>query len=81
MPLNASQPELTRHIYGVAVDLGTNTESALWDGRRLLLTSVPGGPAFEGVGIRATCLSLKGTKTASSIISNCAPFLPFIDRR
>jgi len=34
------------------LDLGTNTEIALWDGRRLHLTSVPGGPAFEGVGIR-----------------------------
>jgi uncharacterized 2Fe-2S/4Fe-4S cluster protein (DUF4445 family) len=34
------------------LDVGTNTEIALWDGERLLLTSVPGGPAFEGVGIR-----------------------------
>lgn len=30
------------------LDLGTNTEIALWDGRRLRVTSVPGGPAFEG---------------------------------
>lgn len=34
------------------LDVGTNTEIALWDGQRLYLTSVPGGPAFEGVGIR-----------------------------
>lgn len=34
------------------LDVGTNTEIALWDGQRLHLTSVPGGPAFEGVGIR-----------------------------
>lgn len=34
------------------LDVGTNTEIALWDGVRLLLTSVPGGPAFEGMGIR-----------------------------
>ncbi|MBI5616873.1 MAG: DUF4445 domain-containing protein [Gammaproteobacteria bacterium] len=34
------------------LDFGTNTEIALWDGRRLHVTSVPGGPAFEGVGIR-----------------------------
>ena len=33
-------------------DFGTNTEIALWDGRELLVTSVPGGPAFEGVGMR-----------------------------
>lgn len=30
------------------LDLGTNTEMALWDGERLRVTSVPGGPAFEG---------------------------------
>jgi uncharacterized 2Fe-2S/4Fe-4S cluster protein (DUF4445 family) len=33
-------------------DFGTNTEIALWDGQTLWATSVPGGPAFEGVGIR-----------------------------
>lgn len=34
------------------LDVGTNTEIALWDGHLLRVTSVPGGPAFEGVGIR-----------------------------
>ncbi|GAB1393504.1 hypothetical protein MASR1M60_16670 [Rhodocyclaceae bacterium] len=34
------------------LDIGTNTEMALWDGRRLHVTAVPGGPAFEGVGLR-----------------------------
>jgi uncharacterized 2Fe-2S/4Fe-4S cluster protein (DUF4445 family) len=34
------------------IDVGTNTEIALWDGTHLHVTSVPGGPAFEGVGIR-----------------------------
>ena len=29
------------------LDVGTNTEVALWDGRRIRVTSVPGGPAFE----------------------------------
>ncbi|TRW89707.1 ASKHA domain-containing protein [Candidatus Methylobacter oryzae] len=33
-------------------DFGTNTEIALWDGRTLWASSVPGGPAFEGVGMR-----------------------------
>ncbi|WP_341325369.1 ASKHA domain-containing protein [Methylotuvimicrobium sp. KM2] len=33
-------------------DLGTNTEIALWDGTTAWVTSVPGGPAFEGVGMR-----------------------------
>jgi uncharacterized 2Fe-2S/4Fe-4S cluster protein (DUF4445 family) len=34
------------------LDVGTNTEIALWDGRTVHVTSVPGGPAFEGMGIR-----------------------------
>jgi uncharacterized 2Fe-2S/4Fe-4S cluster protein (DUF4445 family) len=34
------------------LDVGTNTELALWDGRILHVTSVPGGPAFEGAGSR-----------------------------
>jgi len=34
------------------VDLGTNSELALWDGARLRVGSVPGGPAFEGAGLR-----------------------------
>jgi uncharacterized 2Fe-2S/4Fe-4S cluster protein (DUF4445 family) len=33
------------------LDVGTNTEIALWDGRTLHVTSVPGGPAFEGGGV------------------------------
>jgi uncharacterized 2Fe-2S/4Fe-4S cluster protein (DUF4445 family) len=33
------------------VDIGTNTEIAWWDGATLWITSTPGGPALEGVGI------------------------------
>lgn len=36
----------------VLADFGTNTEIAVWDGQTLWTTSVPGGPAFEGVGMR-----------------------------
>ncbi len=34
------------------LDIGTNTELALWDGQTVHATSVPGGPAFEGAGVR-----------------------------
>ncbi|MGD0657578.1 MAG: ASKHA domain-containing protein [Syntrophorhabdales bacterium] len=34
------------------IDFGTNSEIALWDGRKLWVTSAAGGPAFEGWGIR-----------------------------
>lgn len=33
------------------IDFGTNSEMALWDGGKLWISSVPGGPAFEGSGI------------------------------
>jgi uncharacterized 2Fe-2S/4Fe-4S cluster protein (DUF4445 family) len=33
------------------IDVGTNTEIALWDGQTLWATSCAGGPAFEGSGI------------------------------
>lgn len=33
------------------IDFGTNSEIALWHSGRLWITSVPGGPAFEGCGI------------------------------
>ncbi|MDD5215065.1 MAG: ASKHA domain-containing protein, partial [Methylococcales bacterium] len=34
------------------IDVGTNTEIALWTGKKLLITSVPGGSALESVGIQ-----------------------------
>ncbi len=37
---------------GLLIDFGTNSEMALWDGHKLWVTSAPGGPAFEGWGIR-----------------------------
>ncbi|MFH2140449.1 MAG: ASKHA domain-containing protein [Pseudomonadota bacterium] len=39
-------------VGSLLLDVGTNTEIALWDGHTLHVTSVPGGPAFEGGGIR-----------------------------
>lgn len=44
--------DLTRTPGALLLDLGTNTEIALWDGNILRVTSVPGGPAFEAVGVR-----------------------------
>jgi len=35
----------------LVADFGTNTEIALWDGQQIWLTSVAGGPAFEGTGL------------------------------
>lgn len=33
------------------IDIGTNSEIALWDGKNIHVTSVPGGPAFESGGV------------------------------
>ncbi|MDD5228665.1 MAG: ASKHA domain-containing protein [Methylococcales bacterium] len=42
----------SRSTAAFLLDVGTNTEIALWTGKTLLITSVPGGSAFESVGIR-----------------------------
>jgi len=36
----------------LVIDFGTNIEIALWDGKQGWATSVAGGPAFEGSGLR-----------------------------
>jgi uncharacterized 2Fe-2S/4Fe-4S cluster protein (DUF4445 family) len=43
---------LTYHPGGLLIDFGTNSEMALWDGKRLWVTSAAGGPAFEGFQIQ-----------------------------
>lgn len=40
------QPDVT-----LLIDFGTNTEMALWDSKKLWVSSAAGGPAFEGCGI------------------------------
>lgn len=42
------------------VDFGTNSEVALWDGQSLWVTSVPGGPAFEGSGLSCGVPMMEG---------------------
>jgi uncharacterized 2Fe-2S/4Fe-4S cluster protein (DUF4445 family) len=42
------------------VDVGTNCEIVLGDGRRLLATAAPAGPAFEGAAIRCGMRAAEG---------------------
>ena len=42
---------LQRPPGSLLVDVGTNTELALWDGLALWVTSTPGGCAFDGYGV------------------------------
>jgi uncharacterized 2Fe-2S/4Fe-4S cluster protein (DUF4445 family) len=43
---------LTDQPGGLLIDFGTNSEMALWDGKKLWVTSAAGGPAFEGCQIQ-----------------------------
>lgn len=66
----------------VAVDLGTNGEVMVTDGKRILAASTAAGPAFEGVNISCgsravdgaiTRVWLKGTDIEFETISNVKP--------
>jgi len=62
---------ITQHSEPIMLaDFGTNTEIALWDGNRIWLTSVPGGPAFEGVGLQNGLSAEPGAIRAVSLINN-----------
>ncbi|MCP4628578.1 MAG: DUF4445 domain-containing protein [bacterium] len=43
---------LVQEAPALFLDVGTNSEMAIWDGERLFVTSAAGGPAFEGYSIR-----------------------------
>lgn len=51
---------LLEHPGSLLIDFGTNSEIALWDGKRLWITSAAGGPAFEGSGISCGMPAEKG---------------------
>jgi uncharacterized 2Fe-2S/4Fe-4S cluster protein (DUF4445 family) len=51
--LNQTHPSL-------AIDIGTNTEIALWDGDWLRICSAASGPAFEGMSLDCGCNAIEG---------------------
>lgn len=55
-----------RQETGLAVDIGTNGEMALWTGEKLLVCSTAAGPAFEGVGIS---MGMRGETGAISAVT------------
>lgn len=50
-----------------AIDLGTNGEVMVTDGKRILTSSTAAGPAFEGVNISCGTRAIEGAIVASSI--------------
>lgn len=55
---SVGQPEEGK--YNLLVDLGTNAETALWNGRKILCTSAAAGPCFEGGNISCGMRAGKG---------------------
>jgi uncharacterized 2Fe-2S/4Fe-4S cluster protein (DUF4445 family) len=67
---------------GLFIDIGTNSEIALWDGRVLWVTSAAGGPAFEESGVHCGApaddgaisrVSLQNGMIEFDVISNSEP--------
>lgn len=50
----------------MVVDIGTNTEVVVTDGRRVLAASCPAGPAFEGGGVRHGMAGAEGAIEAAA---------------
>lgn len=53
-----------------AIDLGTNGEVLVTDGRRILTASTAAGPAFEGVFISCGTRAVDGAITAAQVVGN-----------
>lgn len=52
---------------GLLLDVGTNAEVALWTGARLVVSSAPAGPAFEGVGLSCAGPAVEGAGVAVTL--------------
>ena len=57
------------------IDLGTNGEMAISDGRRLLCTSAAAGPAFEGGNISCGTGSVAGAICAADAVRACGKIM------
>lgn len=53
-----------------AIDLGTNGEVMVTDGRRILTASTAAGPAFEGVNISCGSRAVDGAVIAAQVVNN-----------
>jgi len=53
-----------------AIDLGTNGEVMVTDGKRILTASTAAGPAFEGVNISCGSRAVDGAVTSTKVVDN-----------
>ena len=56
------------------IDVGTNSEMALWDGAHLWISSAAGGPAFEGCGISCGMPAEQGAVYRADLDLSAAQF-------
>lgn len=63
----AASGVLSGPLPALYIDLGTNAEMVLLDGRRIWCSSAAAGPAFEGAHVSCGCGSLPGAVSAVSI--------------
>jgi uncharacterized 2Fe-2S/4Fe-4S cluster protein (DUF4445 family) len=54
----------------IAIDIGTNTEIALWDGTQLRMCSAASGPAFEGMSLDCGSIAVEGAIYAVDILES-----------
>jgi uncharacterized 2Fe-2S/4Fe-4S cluster protein (DUF4445 family) len=66
---------------GLLIDIGTNTEIVLNDGKGLYAVSTASGPAFEGAHIQHGMRAMVGTIEKVAIDDSCNIFYETIDRK
>lgn len=66
---------------GLLIDIGTNTEIVLNDGKRLYAVSTASGPAFEGAHIQHGMRAMIGTIEKVAIDDSCNIFYETIDKK
>lgn len=59
---------------GALIDVGTNTEIAVWDGARCLIATAPSGPAFEGGHMKSGMQAVEGAIWKAEILQNSVNF-------
>jgi uncharacterized 2Fe-2S/4Fe-4S cluster protein (DUF4445 family) len=64
----------------LVMDLGTNSEIALWDGEQYWVTSCAAGPAFEGGGISCGAPALPGVATKIKRLGETWELLPVAEK-
>lgn len=72
---------MRKHELSVLVDIGTNCETALFDGSGIYTCAAAAGPAFEGAGVNCGCRALAGAIDSVRISTDIKFTLTTIDNK